>query len=195
MDGAPHLVTQMTTRIGPVGLDTGLPEDRDGNVAVGRAGEPAIERPQDDAQPPPARFGRKVAGQQSPGGAEIVQACKRLQAGLSLAPLKEGVRQQLDRLEKAGARCDELKGPRAVAKQKMLQAIRGLQQHGLAGRAEQSEWRRVLAGRARDGREDLRTVARMPEDGCVSGVPVGRIAEISIPTVPGRRRIPAGPAA
>src|SRR5690606_25386276 len=89
-NGATHVVAEMIPGVGPVGVDARLAEERHGNLAVRRVGEPAVQRLQHHAQAPPggldARAAREPAAPVNTG-----EALERVEASAESLRLEDGI--------------------------------------------------------------------------------------------------------
>lgn len=85
----------MVPWVGPISLDPSRTEERNGDLPIGRPRKPSVEGSQDEAESPAAGLGREMAGQQPPGGAEIIETGERLQTSGDLTPIEDGIRQQV----------------------------------------------------------------------------------------------------
>lgn len=123
-DRAPHMVTKMVSRMPPVGIDASSPEQCDGDVPMGCPGERSVECSQDGAEALVAGVWRKMLGQQSPAGAEIIETCKCVEMSPDAVGMHDGLRLQMDRAQQARTRDDKLKAASSVAHQNMLTSVR-----------------------------------------------------------------------
>jgi len=174
-------------RVGPIGFDTSLSDQRGGDVAIGRAGEPPIESLQDHAEASVTGVGLQAPGKTAERS-KTVETLERAEACPDVLAIEDRIRQQADWTEQARSRDGELEGSTGIEKQEVLQPIRCQEDRGLARYLGQAQRRRLmpLIDRKRHGGQDMRADLRIPEDGSIGGVLGGGVGEKTPPSVRGR---------
>ena len=177
-DGAADMVAQVVARIAPVGLDARLAEERDGDVTIGRAVEPSVERLQHHAEPPPVRLDHPMVWK-SAAPHNVGEAFERNETGSEMRGRKNGIGQQAHRLGQACAADVELKRAAGFRKEKVLSPIRHPEERRPAWGFRQAEAAGIApcTGGKRAGWQNVRTRARIPEDNGLGRCPLGRIGE------------------